>query len=190
MRSHHEHHCVRALLAVTLMALGAISLPAQQARPASTSTAASAFKASVVTDADNLSQKFTGLARAMAGKYEWRPGAGVRSAGEVFNLIVMENRLLASVLTGAAAPNGPPPAPITDAAQLAEALRGSYAAVREAAAALSEGDLASPVKLFGMDMTKQGALSMLLGDQHEHLGQSIAYARSNGIVPPWSLPTR
>ena len=27
---------------------------------------------------------------------------------------------------------------------------------------------------------------MLLFDQHEHLGQSIAYARSNGVVPPWS----
>ncbi len=35
-------------------------------------------------------------------------------------------------------------------------------------------------------MTKQGALMLLLGDQHEHLGQSIAYARSNGVVPPWS----
>jgi hypothetical protein len=26
----------------------------------------------------------------------------------------------------------------------------------------------------------------LFGDQHEHLGQSIAYARTNGVVPPWS----
>jgi uncharacterized damage-inducible protein DinB len=42
------------------------------------------------------------------------------------------------------------------------------------------------VKLFGMDMTKQGAVMFLLSDQHEHLGQSIAYARSNGVTPPWS----
>jgi len=42
------------------------------------------------------------------------------------------------------------------------------------------------VKLFGTDMTKQGALMHLLEDQHEHLGQSIAYARINGVVPPWS----
>jgi hypothetical protein len=27
---------------------------------------------------------------------------------------------------------------------------------------------------------------LLLSDQHEHLGQSIAYARVNGVVPPWS----
>jgi uncharacterized damage-inducible protein DinB len=43
-----------------------------------------------------------------------------------------------------------------------------------------------PVKLFGMDFTKQGAIMFLLSDQREHLGQSIAYARSNGVVPPWS----
>ena len=51
---------------------------------------------------------------------------------------------------------------------------------------LSDADLATKVKIFGMDSTKQGAAMMLLGDQHEHLGQSIAYARSNGVVPPWS----
>ena len=44
----------------------------------------------------------------------------------------------------------------------------------------------APVKLFGEDMTKQGAVMVILEDQHEHLGQSIAYARSNGVVPPWS----
>jgi len=42
------------------------------------------------------------------------------------------------------------------------------------------------VKLFGRDMTKQRALMHIIEDQQEHLGQSIAYARSNGVVPPWS----
>jgi hypothetical protein len=42
------------------------------------------------------------------------------------------------------------------------------------------------VTLFGQQTTKQGAVLMLLLDQHEHLGQSIAYARTNSIVPPWS----
>ena len=42
------------------------------------------------------------------------------------------------------------------------------------------------MKLFGRDMTKQGALMLILKDQHEHLGQSIAYARSNSVAPPWS----
>ena len=47
-------------------------------------------------------------------------------------------------------------------------------------------DLKPPVKMFGRDMTKEDAVRFLFGDQHEHLGQSIAYARSNGVVPPWS----
>jgi uncharacterized damage-inducible protein DinB len=51
---------------------------------------------------------------------------------------------------------------------------------------LSDNDLQAPVKLFGRDMTKLGALMLILEDQHEHLGQSIAYARSNSVVPPWS----
>ncbi len=53
-------------------------------------------------------------------------------------------------------------------------------------AGLSDSDLKAPVTIFGMDSTKQAAAMMLLGGQHEHLGQSIAYARSNGVVPPWS----
>lgn len=27
---------------------------------------------------------------------------------------------------------------------------------------------------------------LVVGDQHEHLGQLIAYARSVGVTPPWS----
>jgi len=77
-------------------------------------------------------------------------------------------------------------AAITDPAALQEALRASYDKLRQALTALSPNDLNASVKLFGMDMTKQGAVLMILLDQHEHLGQSIAYARSNGVVPPWS----
>jgi len=28
---------------------------------------------------------------------------------------------------------------------------------------------------------------ILVADAHEHLGQLIAYARQNGIVPPWTV---
>ena len=150
---------------------------AQMSAPATLQTA-------LANDAGTLSDKFTGLAKAMAGKYDWKPGQGVRSVGDVFNLIVAENKILTSVLTGGAPP--PRPAPITDPAQVQEALTSSYAALKTALSGLSDTDLAAKVKIFGMDSTKQGAAMMLLSDQHEHLGQSIAYARSNGVVPPWS----
>jgi uncharacterized damage-inducible protein DinB len=136
-------------------------------------------------DAGTLSDKFTGLARVMAGKYDWKPGQGVRSVGDVFNLMVRENGLLADALSGT--PNaGTKPEAITDPEKMQEALKASYANLQKAITGLSDTDLQTRVKLFGEEMTKQDALFLILEDQHEHLGQSIAYARTNGVVPPWS----
>src|SRR5947208_15668153 len=136
-------------------------------------------------DAGTLSDRFSGLARVMSGKYDWKPGEGVRSVADVFNLIVKENGLLAGVLSGT--PNtGASPAPITNPEKMQEAQRASYLNLTKTIATLSDNDLQAPVSLFGRNMTKQGALMLILEDQHEHLGQSIAYARSNGVAPPWS----
>jgi uncharacterized damage-inducible protein DinB len=160
------------VLAVALM------VPLAQAQPAKIQTAFG-------QDAGTLSDKFTGLAHVMAGKYDWKPGQGVRSVADVFNLIVTENGMLAGALSGA--PNaGASPAPITDPEKMQEALKASYANLQKTITGLSDDDLQTRVKLFGEDMTKQDALMLILEDQHEHLGQSIAYARTNGVVPPWS----
>ena len=143
------------------------------------------IQTALATDVGTLADKFGGLARVLAGKYDWKPGAGVRSVADVLNLIVMENKMLAGTLTGAAAPAGAPAA-ITDPAQLQAELKTSYASLRQALTGASQADLQASVKFFGQDTTKQGAALMLIFDQHEHLGQLIAYARSNGVVPPWS----
>jgi len=143
------------------------------------------LQAAFAKDAGTLSEKFTALARVMSGKYDWKPGQGVRSVADVFNLIVKENRLLAGALSGAPGAEASA-APITDPETMQEALKASSLNLQRAIAALSDNDLQSPVKLFGRDMTKQSALMLVLEDQHEHLGQSIAYARTNGVVPPWS----
>ena len=163
-------------LALALMAtLSQVQLQAQ----------AVGLQAAFGKDAGTLSDKFTGLARVMSGKYDWKPGQGVRSVGDVFNLIDKENGLLAGVLSGAPSA-GAQPAPLTDPEKMQEALKASYANLQKAITGLSDNDLQAPVKLFGRDMTKQAALMLILEDQHEHLGQSIAYARTNGVVPPWS----
>src|ERR1700684_3951250 len=87
-------------LAAVLMA------PMAQAQPA-------VIQAAFGKDAGTLSDKFTGLARVMSGKYDWKPGQGVRSVSDVFNLIVVENGMLVGLLS--ATPNtGARPAPITD----------------------------------------------------------------------------
>ncbi|HLJ17157.1 MAG TPA: hypothetical protein VKV15_21870 [Bryobacteraceae bacterium] len=60
-----------------------------------------------------LSDKFTGLARIRSGKYDWKPGQGVRSVADVFNLIVMEHAVLVGVLSGTPdTGHGPRPSPI------------------------------------------------------------------------------
>jgi len=148
-------------LAVALM----VPLAQAQAQPAG-------VQAAFGKDAGTLSEKFTALARVMSGKYDWKPGQGVRSVGDVFNLIVTENRMLVGVLSGT--PNtGAKPAPIIDPEKLQEALKASYIDLQKAITGLSDNDLQAPVKLFGRDMTKQGALMLIIEDQHEHLGQSI-----------------
>jgi hypothetical protein len=90
-------------------------VPLAQAQPAK-------FQAAFGEDAGTLSKKFTGLAQVMAGKYEWKPGQGVRSVGDVFNLIVEENGLLADALTGKTN-TGAEPAPITDPGKMQDALK-------------------------------------------------------------------
>ena len=84
----------------------ALMVPLAQAQSAK-------FQAAFGEDAGTLSDKFTGLAHVMVGKYDWKPGQGVRSVGDVFNLIVEENGMLADALTGKAN-TGAQPAPITD----------------------------------------------------------------------------
>jgi hypothetical protein len=174
--------CAFAMAAVLIAAPSAAQSSGQAAaaQPATIQTA-------LANDVGTLSDKFVGLARAMAGKYDWRPGAGVRSVAEVFNLIVTENKMLAGLLSGTpAAGGGGRGNQVTDPTEMQEALRSSYAALKQAVSGLSNSDLNTSVKMFGRDMTKQAAMLMLIFDQHEHLGQSIAYARSNSIVPPWS----
>jgi uncharacterized damage-inducible protein DinB len=174
-----EFHVKKILSQYGALALAAaLMVPLAQAQSAGMQTAFG-------KDAGTLSEKFTGLARVMSGKYDWKPAQGVRSVGDVFNLIVKENGLLAGVLSGTPKA-GAQPAPITDPEKMQEALKASYANLQKAITGLSDKDLQTRVKLFGEDMTKQDALLLILEDQHEHLGQSIAYARTNGVVPPWS----
>ena len=166
-------------VACTLAIVATVSVVPAHAQPASQTP-----QAALTKEAGTLSDKFSGLARVMAGKYDWKPGAGVRSVGDVFNLIVRENGILAGTLTDAG--GGQAVAPITDPEKMQAALKTSYANLQKTIEGLSDSDLNAPVKLFGRDMTKESAIRYLFADQHEHLGQSIAYARTNGVVPPWS----
>ncbi|MGD8277668.1 MAG: DinB family protein [Gemmatimonadota bacterium] len=165
---------------------------------ASTAAAQSATMADLLRDVGQVEQKLVGLARAMpADKYDWRPGEGVRSVGEVFQHVAADNYLL-SAGAGMAAPaaTGIRAEDYNTAvayenrelgrdAIIAE-LEASFAHVRKAMMATTDSRLKESVSLFGGQMTVQALWVMEVGHIHEHLGQSIAYARSNGVVPPWS----
>src|ERR1700691_247139 len=174
-----EFHMKKILTQYAVCALAvALMVPLAQAQPAG-------LQAAFAKDAGTLSDKFTGLARVMSGKDDWKPGQGVRSVSDVFNLIVRENGMLAGVLSGT--PNtGAKTAPITDPEMLQEALKDSYVNLQKAITGLSDNDLQAPVKLFGRDMTKQDALFLILEDQPQASGQLVRLRAANRRVPPWS----
>ena len=158
----------------------------------------SGLRAELVREIDGLEKKFLGLADAMNGKYAWRPGQGVRSVSEVFMHVAGANLLLPS-MAGIHPPEGTKGGSqeemaataselekITDPVKLKETLKHSMMHARHAIASIPDSELESPIKLFGQDANKRQLLTLLVTHMHEHLGQSIAYARMNGVVPPWS----
>ena len=121
-------------------------------------------------------------------KYGWRPEEGVRSISEVYVHIAGANYLFLGFV-GAKAPAGLDPKmekTITDKAKVVETLKASFAFAREAVNNLSEADLMKEGKFFGRTMPYQTILFIMANHMHEHLGQSIAYARTNHVTPPWS----
>lgn len=159
-----------------------------QEKPAAASTAA--YKAEFLAEIDYYEQRYTRLAEAMpAEKYAWRPSEGVRSVGEVFTHIVQANYGVARAY-GEALPSSVDPKSIdaiaTDKVKTVQALKDSFTHFKKAIIALGDGDADKPQKMFGRQTTLRGSFILVTGHFGEHLGQSIAYARVNGIVPPWT----
>jgi uncharacterized damage-inducible protein DinB len=135
-------------------------------------------------------EKLVALAEAMpADKYGWRPGEGVRSVGEVFMHVASANFWLPT-FWGAKVPAGVDPRNLekegADKAKTVAALKQSFDFVHQAVNALPDSDLQKPIKIFGHDAIVAEAMMGIASHDHEHLGQAIAYARMNGVVPPWS----
>jgi uncharacterized damage-inducible protein DinB len=148
------------------------------------------MKAQSLQDLDDMHKKFVSLAEAIpADKFSWRPADGVRSIGEAFMHVADMNFQMPAAI-------GQPPAPgykkegyeksITDKAQIIEQLNQSFAYVHAFVDGMTNADFAKPEKKFGPDANAGDIVYIIVADDHEHLGQSVAYARVNGIVPPWT----
>lgn len=163
--------------------------PTQQSRPAPVAPATMlGTKGVLQTDLADLESKYLRMAEALEPKYEYRPAEGVRSSAEVLAHIAAANYNIPGVW-GTKAPEGVDARAVSqlkDKAQIVEHLKKSFAHVRSALESIPEGELDKPVRLFGQDATARRAQFLIVAHMHEHLGQLIAYARANGIVPPWN----
>ncbi|HLU25858.1 MAG TPA: DinB family protein [Longimicrobiales bacterium] len=152
----------------------------------------SGLRAELIRDVEQLEQKYVGLAEAMRGKYGWRPADGVRSVSEVFMHVAAANFTMPS-MAGIQPPRAEElPAPprelekVTDEAKVLEVLKHSFMHARHAIARVPDAELEAAVNLFGREATKRAVFMTIVTHMHEHLGQLIAYARMNGVTPPWS----
>lgn len=152
----------------------------------------------LIKDMHDVHGKLVALAKAMpADKYGYRPEDGVRSMGEVFLHVAADNYLMPSAF-------GVAPDPATgiktddyktlgvfekqalgnDA--MAAALNKSFGHLAKAMNDTPDSKLDDKVKFFGQEFTTRQVWIMTVTHLHEHLGQSIAYARANHVQPPWS----
>lgn len=129
------------------------------------------------------------LAEAMpAETYTWRPEEGVRSVGEVYTHIVQANYMILSTL-GVSAPQGVDVQAIgslTDKGEIVRAMSRSNDFILSAVNNMTEEQLSGSYELFGRSLNGEGVLVFLLNHMSEHVGQSVAYARMNGVTPPWN----
>jgi uncharacterized damage-inducible protein DinB len=147
------------------------------------------FRAEVLGQLDQIEQKIEDLAEAVpAEKYSWRPGEGVRSISEVYVHIAGSNYFFMTFL-GFKSPVKMEPnmeKSVTDKGEITKMLKPSFDHVRNAILKLKDKDLERTTEMFGNTVTYRNAIITALAHLHEHLGQSIAYARMNGVVPPWT----
>lgn len=143
-------------------------------------------------------EKLISLAEATPeDKFSWAPTDEVRTISEVYMHVVGVNMLLPNAL-GAALPEGlevgeNPFALMGEWEQTVTAKDDVVAKLKESlhyvhGALASIKDLDTEVSVFGPPQSKRAYLLIVMAHAHEHLGQSIAYARTAGVVPPWSQP--
>lgn len=175
-------------LAALLCVVIACSAPAQDALDV---RSVETIRAAYIHDIGDVHTKLLALARAIPpDKYSWRPATGVRSVSEVLMHVAGEFYDFAPLAVG-----GRPPAAYSGEGktEALERITSKDAVIAEFEKAWAHTKLELPAadasrltgkKTFNRDFA--AAVLLVEGDQHEHLGQLIAYARSLGVKPPWT----
>ena len=178
------------LLCFALLLATSVVLRAQQKPAPLPASPTSGARMEFLDEVSFYEQRFIRLADAIpAEKYTWHPGEGVRSIGEVYMHVATANYGFARML-GTPVPAGIDTkamlASANDKAKVVQALKDSFAHFRGAILAIKDSELDKEIKTPRGQSTIRGAFFLISGHYGEHLGQSIAYARMVGIVPPWT----
>jgi uncharacterized damage-inducible protein DinB len=181
---------MKRILLLALLLLPAVTLPAQINPYKDGTPGVTGYRSEVLSEVIVQEDKLTRLAEAIpAEKYTWRPAPDVRSFAEVFLHVSTANYNLYKLV------GTPPPAGLdirslekstTDKAKVIATLKDSFAHARKAITAMPDADLEKSMDWFGGKNTERGILLFIVRHAAEHLGQSIAYARMVGVVPPWT----
>jgi hypothetical protein len=176
-----------AVIASTLL----LTTSTASAQDVMTKESAAVVKAAFLADLEVMRGKFIGLAQAFpADKYTWRPMDGVRSVSEVLMLIASEGYGFAPTGLGGKAgltrEEMAPLSKVTDKAQVIDHLTKGFAHAKKEIESIDPATLTGKRRVMGQDRALPDIVIAIGGDMHEHLGQLIAYARTNQIVPPWS----
>jgi uncharacterized damage-inducible protein DinB len=159
-----------------------------------TASEASGFTAEFVGQIHFIQGRLLELQKAVPQEnYNWRPAEGIRSVGEVYLHAALANYYFIK-MSGQQLPQdinidiGPEKwdKMTSDKQEITKILKRSFADIQKTAQNISDADLAKTVKVFGMEMSMRNFMVSSLNHLHEHLGQSIAYARINGVTPPWT----
>ena len=160
----------------------------------SSATAQQSMAEAQIADIEGMHEKFAGLAEAFPeDTYDWRPMEGVRSVREVMALAAAEGNLFPQYLgmkgaEWAAEGFGAEMERLTamSRSELMTELDRAFEHFVSQVEGLDRDGRMETVEFFGQEVSRGTALMLATNDMHEHLGQAIAYARSNEIVPPWS----
>ena len=183
------------LIGAAILAVAPGRVCAQSTQPVPADGTASAkvdVKLLVIEDLKHTREKIVSLAQAMPeDKYSWTPGPGVRSVGEVYMHIAKTNFTFPTIWGMA-----PPPAkdldrtPYPKKERVIQLLNLSFDYLQDRIEKIPDSQLSQSRDFFGQQIPLAAILIIIAGHEHEHLGQSIAYARMNGVVPPWSAPQK
>ena len=171
---------------------GARAMHAQTpANPADSTAPSYDMKAQALLDLQEVNKKCVDLAEVLpSDKLTWRPSPDTRSFAEVFLHVAGERYAFLSMM-GANPPAGFKAGEFdkstTEKGHIIEALNQSWDFASKAINGMSNADFAKLLPKLGPQANEGDVVYLLVADAHEHLGQLVAYARQNGIVPPWTV---